>query len=74
MNPANRRWLLLGAGFLALWIEVAYSFGAIFGGLDEPFPTVENYFHAVLDTSLSGTWLWFFVLSGLAVVHHVLLI
>ncbi|MBC8066252.1 MAG: hypothetical protein H7Y17_15580 [Chlorobia bacterium] len=65
---------MLVVGFVALWIESAYCFGAVFGGFDEPFPTVEDYFRAVGSTSIAGTCIWFFLLSGLAVIHYLLIL
>lgn len=59
--------LLLTAGFLALWVEIAYSLGAVAGGLSEPFPNVEAYFKEVLDVSLVGGIFFLFVLAILAI-------
>lgn len=72
MNSANRRLLLLGVGFLALWIEVAYSFGALGAGLSEPFVNVERYFTEVWEVSLIGTVIFGVVMAILGVIGIIL--
>lgn len=50
----RHRTFYVTAGFAALWIELAYTFGALGASLTEPFVNVERYFIEVWETSLIG--------------------
>lgn len=69
---SGRQWLLLITGLVALWIEIAYTFGAAAGGLSEPFPNVERYFAEVWSISLLGTAFFGFALAILGVIGIIL--
>ncbi len=67
----TRKSLLVTTGFLALWIEIAYPFGAMSAGLAEPFPSVERYFAEIFSAALPATAAFLFlsaILAGIALV------